>query len=119
MTGSGNRESRVWLCPCRWDVRLLLLCGPLLLPGPRLQAGPRDVVEVADKQLHCGYLQGFSALLGVSDHDHLRGEVRVRFSAPPSDVVDQNPHDGCHRLHHHSHDSYHLYDLSSQGMDTE
>ena len=54
----------------------------------------------------------------MSDHDHLRGEVRVRFSAPPSDVADQNPHDGCHRLHHHSHDSGHLHDLSSQGGDT-
>jgi len=75
-------------------------------------------VEVADKQLRCGYLPGFSALLGLSDHDHLRGEVRVRFSAPPSDVADQNPHDGCHRLHHHRHDSGHLYDLSSQGKDT-
>ena len=53
----------------------------------------------------------------MSDYDHLRGKVRVCFSAPPSDVVDQNPHDGCHRLHYHSHDSGHLSDLSSQGMD--
>jgi len=88
--------------PGRRHVRLLLLFGQHPLPGPCLQAGPRDVVEVANKQLRCGYLQGFSALLGLSDHDHLRGEVRVRFSAPPSDVVDQNPHDGCHHLHHHS-----------------
>ena len=42
----------------------------------------------------------------------------MRFSAPPSDVADQNPHDGCHRLHHHSRDSGHLCDLSSQGADT-
>ena len=105
--------------PGRRHVHLFFLCGQHPLPGPYLQAWPRDVVEVADKQLHCGYLQGFSALLGVSDHDHLRGEVRVRFSAPPGDVVDQNPHDGCHRLHHHSHDSYHLCDLSSQGTYTD
>ena len=75
------------------------------------------MVEVADKHLYRGYLQGFSALLGVSAHDHFRGEVCLRFSAPPSDVVDQNPHDGCHHLHHHIHDTGHLYDLSSQGMD--
>ena len=73
------------------------------------------MVEVGDDQLFFWYIQGFSPLLGVSDHDHLRGEVRVRFSAPPSDVVDQNPHDGCHRLYHHSHDSYNLSDVSSQG----
>ena len=104
--------------PGRLHVRLLLLCGQHPLPGPCLQAGPRDVVEVVDTQLCCGYLQGFSALLRVSDHDHLRGEVRVRFSAPPSDVVNQNPHDGCHHHHRHRHDSYRLYDLSSQGTDT-
>ena len=52
------------------------------------------------------------------DYDHLRGEVCVRFSAPPSDDADQNPHDGCHCLHHHRHDSGHLYDLPSQGIDT-
>ena len=101
--------------PGRRDVRLLLLSAQLLLHSPVLQTGPPDVVEVDDKQIRCGYLQGISALLGVSDHDHLRGEVRVRFSAPPSDVVDQNPHDGCHRLHHHGHDSYNLSDVSSQG----
>ena len=101
--------------PGRRHVRLLLLSAQLLLPSPALQTGPPDVVEVDDKQIRFGSLQGISALLGVSDHDHLRGEVRVRFSAPPSDVVDQNPHNGCHRLHYHSHDSYHLYDVSSQG----
>ena len=70
----------------------------LLLPSPALQTGPPDVVEVDDKQIRFGSLQRVYPLLGLSDHDHLRGEVRVRFSAPPSDVVDQNPHDGCHRL---------------------
>ena len=101
--------------PGRRHVRLLLLSAQLLLPSPFLQAEPPDVVEVDDKQIRFGSLQGISALLGVSDHDHLRGEVRVRCSAPPSDVVDQNPHDGCHRLHRHSHDSYHLSDVSSPG----
>ena len=105
--------------PGRRDVRLLLVSGQLLLPSPALQTGPPDVVEVDDKQIRFGSLQGISALLGVSDHDHLRGEVRVRFSAPPSDVVDQNPHDGCHCLHHHSNASGHLCDLSSQGTDTD
>ena len=104
--------------PGRWDVRLLLLSGRLPLPGPLLQAGPSDVVEVAGTQRCCGFLQRFSPLLGMPDHDHLRGEVRVRFSAPPSDVADQNPHDGCHHLRHHSHDSGHLLDLSVQGTDT-
>ena len=99
--------------PGRWDVRLLLLSGRLPLPGPLLQAGPSDVVEVVAAQLHYGLVQRFSPLFGVSDHDHLRGEMRVRFFALPSDVFDQNPHDGCHRLHYHSHDSGHLYDLSS------
>ena len=99
--------------PGRRDVRLLLLSAQFLLPSPALQTGPPDVVEVDDKQIRFGSLQGISPLLGVSDHDHLRGEVCVRFSAAPSDVVDQNPHDGCHRLHHHSHDSGHLYDVSS------
>ena len=75
------------------------------------------MVEVADTQPRCGFLQGFSSLLGVFDHDHLRGEMRLRFSAPPSDVTDQNPHDGCHRLHHHSYDSGPVSDLSSQGAD--
>ena len=101
--------------PRRRDVRLLLVSGQLLLPSPALQTGPPDVVEVDDKQIRFRSLQGISPLLGVSDHGHLRGEVRVRFSAPPSDVVDQNPHNGCHRLHHHSHTSYHLSDVSSQG----
>ena len=104
--------------PGRRHVRLLLLCDRFSLPGPCLQARPRDMVEVADDHLCGRFTEGFSALLGVSDHDHLRGEVRVRFSAPPSDVADQNPHDGCHSLHRHSHDSGHLYDLSSQGIDT-
>ena len=96
-------------------VRHLLLSVRFPLCGPCLQAGPPDMVEVADAQLCCGFVQRLSSLLGLSDHDHLRGEVCVRFSAPPSDVVDQNPHDGCHRLHHHSHYSGHLFDLSSQG----
>ena len=51
------------------------------------------------------YVLDLFLVFGVSDHHHLRGEVRVRFSAPTNDVVDQNPHDGCHRLHHRSHDS--------------
>ena len=101
--------------PRRRDVRLLLLSAQFLLHSPVLQTGPLHVVEMDDKQIRCGYLQGISALLGVSDHDHLRGEVCVCFSAPPSDVVDQNPHDGCHRLHHHSRDSGHLFSVSSQG----
>ena len=96
-------------------VHHLLLSLRFPLCGPCLQAGPPDVVEVADAQLCCGFVQRLSSLLGLSDHDHLRGEVRVRFSAPPSDVVDQNPHDGCHRLHHRNHDSGHLSGLSSQG----
>ena len=62
------------------------------------------------------YVLDLSLVLGVSDNGHLRGEVRVRFSAPPSDVVDQNPHDGCHRLHHHSHDWGCLSDLLTQGI---
>ena len=103
--------------PGRRDLHLLFLCDQLSLPGPCLQAGPRDMVEVADDHLCGRFTEGFSALLGLSDHDHLRGEVRVRFSAPPSDVVDQNPHDDCHHLHHHSYDTGHLFDLSSQGMD--
>ena len=101
--------------PGRRDVRLLLLSAQLFLPSPALQTGPPDVVEVDDKQIRFGSLQGIYPLLGLSDHDYLRGEVRVRFSAPSSDVVDQNPHDGCHYLHRHSHDSYHLSDVSSQG----
>ena len=101
----------------RWDVRLLLHSAQHFLLGPLPRARSLDVVEVVGTQQRCRVLQGFSPLVGVSDHDHLRGEVRVRFSAPPSDVADQNPHDGCHRLHHHSHDSGHLHDLSSQGMD--
>ena len=103
----------------RRDVHLLLHCDQLSLPGPILQARARIMVEVGDDHLFCGHRQGISPLLGVSDHDHLRGEVRVRFSAPPSDVVDQNPHDGCHCLHHHSNASGHLCDLSSQGTDTD
>ena len=103
--------------PCRRNVRLLLLSAQFLLHSPVLQTGPRHVVEVDDKQIRCGYLQGISALLGLSDHDHLRGEVCMRFSALPSDVADQNPHDGCHRLHHHNRDSGHLSDLSTQGID--
>lgn len=113
-----NEPVPVLSVPGRWDVYLLLLSGRLPLPGPLLQAGPSDVVEVVGAPPCNGYVRGLSPLLGVSDHDHLRGEVRVRFSAPPSDVADQNPHDGCHRLHHHSHDSGHLYDLSSEGTDT-
>ena len=101
--------------PGRRDVRLLLLSVQHYLPSPALQTGPPDVVEVGDDQNFFWYSQGFSPLLGVSDHDHLRGEVRVHFCASPSDVVDQNPHDGCHHLHRHSHDSYHLSDVSSQG----
>ena len=101
--------------PGRRHVRLLLLSVQLFLSSPALQTGSPYVVEVGDDQLFFWYIQGFSPQLGVSDHDHLRGEVRVRFSAPPSDVVDQNPHDGCHRLYHHSHDSYNLSDLSSPG----
>ena len=104
--------------PGRRAVHHLLLSVRFPLCGPCLQAGPPDVVEVADAQLSCGFVQRLSSLLGLSDHDHLRGEVRVRFSAPPSDVVDQKPHDGCHRLHHHSHYSGHLCDLSSQGRTT-
>ena len=99
--------------PGRRDVRLLLLSAEFLLPSPALQTGPPDVVEVDDKQIRFGSLQGISPLLWVSDHDHLRGEVRVRFSAPPSDVADQNTHDGCHPFCHQSHDSGHLYDVSS------
>ena len=99
----------------RRNVRLLLHSGQLLLPLHLLQTGPPDLVEVVRAQQHHGCVHGVSDHLGVSDHDHLRGEVRVRFSAPPSDVADQNPHDGCHHLHHHSHDSGHLSDLSSQG----
>ena len=75
------------------------------------------MVEVVAAQLHYGLVQRFSPLFGVSDHDHLRGEVRVRFFALPSDVFDQNPHDGCHRLHHHRHDTGPVSDLSSQGTD--
>ena len=102
--------------PGRWDVRVLLFPGRLPLPGPLPQAGSPDVVEVVGAPPCNGYVRGLSPLLGVSDHDHLRGEVRVRFSALPSDVADQNPHDGCHRLHHHSHDSGHLSDLSAKGI---
>ena len=101
----------------RRDVRLLLFSGWFPLPSPFHQAGPSDVVEVVNTPLRHGYVRGVSALLGLSDHDHLRGEVRVRFSAPPSDIADQNPHDGCHRLHHHNRDSGHLSDLSAQGID--
>ena len=101
--------------PGRRHVRLLLHSGQLLLSLHLLQAGPPDVVEVDRAPLRHGCLHGVSDQLGLSDHDHLRGEVRVRFSAPPSHVADQNPHDGCHHLHHHSHDSGHLSDLSSQG----
>ena len=101
--------------PGRRDVRLLLFSGWFPLLGPLHQAGPSDVVEVVSTPLRHGYVRGLSALFWLSDHDHLRGEVRVRFSAPPSDVVDQNPHDGCHRHHHHNRDSGHLSDLSTQG----
>ena len=102
----------------RWDVRLLLHSAQHFLLGPLLQAGPSDVVAVVSAQTRFRSVHRVSHQLGVSDHDHLRGEVRVRFSAPPSDVADQNPHDGCHRLHYHSHDSGHLYELSSEGTDT-
>ena len=111
-----NEPVPVLSVPGRWDVRLCLLSDRLPLPGPLLQAGPSDVVEVVGAPPCNGYVRGLSPLLGVSDHDHLRGEVRVRFSALPSDVADQNPHDGCHRLHHHSHDSGHLSDLSAKGI---
>ena len=104
--------------PGRRDVRLHLLSVRLPLPGPLLQARSPDVVEVADAQPRRWSIQGLSSLLRVSDHDHLRGEVRVRFSAPPSDVADQNPHDGYHPRHHHSHDSRPLSHLSSQGTNT-
>ena len=104
--------------PGRRHVRLRLHSGQLLLSGPSLQAGPGDLVEVDSSKLRYGSIRGLTPLFGESDHDHLRGEVRVRFSATPSDVADQNPHDGCHRLHRHSHDTGHLYDISSQGIDT-
>ena len=113
-----NEPVPVLSVPGRWDVRLGLLSDRLPLPGPLLQAGPPDVVEVVVTELCFRSVQGLSALLWVSHHDHLRGEVRVCFSSSPSDVADQNPHNGCHRLHHHSHDSGHLYDLSSEGTDT-
>ena len=96
----------------------LLLSVRFSLPGPIVQTGPPDVVEVGSRQAGDGSVYGISHLIGVSDHDHLRGEVHVRFSAPPSDVVEQNPHDGCHHLHRHSHDTGHLYDLSSQGINS-
>ena len=99
--------------PGRWDVCLLLLSGRHQLRGPCLQAGPSDVVAVVSAQTRFRSVHRVSHQLGVSDHDHLRGEVRVRFSAPPSDVTDQNPHDGCHRLHYHSHDSGPVSDLSA------
>ena len=104
--------------PGRWVVHHLLLSVRFPLCGPCFQAGPPDMVEVANAQLCCGFVQRLSSQFGLSDHDHLRGEVPVRFSAPPSDVADQNPHDGCHRLHHHSHYSGHLSGLSSQGTTT-
>ena len=110
-----NEPVPVLSVPGRWDVYFLLLSGRLPLPGPLLQAGPPDVVEVVVTELCFRSVQGLSALLWVSDHDHLRGEVRVCFSSSPSDVADQNPHNGCHRLHHHSHDSGPVSDLSSQG----
>ena len=57
------------------------------MPGPRLQAGHPDVVEVADK--HAVTIRVFTEGTSVlySDHDHLRGEVRVRSSDPPSDLA--------------------------------
>ena len=82
----------------RRDVHYLHPSDLLPLPGPIVQTGPPDVVEVAGTQLRFGSLQGLSSLLRVSDHDYLRGEMRVRFSAPPSDVADQNSHDGSYRL---------------------
>ena len=105
--------------PGRRHVCHLYLFGHLRLSGGHLQAGHPELVEVVSAQQGSGSGQGISAQLWVSDHDHLRGEVRVRFSAPPSDVVDQNPHDGCHRLHHHGHNSGHLFGLSPPGIDTE
>ena len=113
-----NEPVPVLSVPGRWDVRLCLLSDRLPLPGPPLQAGLSDMVEVVVTELCYRSVQGLSPLLGVSDHDHLRGEVRVRFSAPPSDIADQNTHDGCHRLHHHSHDSGPVSDLSSEGTNT-
>ena len=109
-----------------------------------LQAGPPDVEGVVGKQQSCevctgafcsageggggggvisasirdgfNYVLDLFLVLGVSDHDHLRGEVRVRFSAPPNDVVEQNPHNGCHRLHRHSHEWGCLSDRLTQGI---
>ena len=104
--------------PGRRHVRLRLHCGQLLLSGPSLQAGPGDLVEVDSSKLRYWSVRGLTPVFGESDHDHLRGEVCVRFSAPPSDIADQNPHDGCHHLHRHSRDSGHLYDLSSQGINS-
>ena len=104
--------------PDRRNVRLRLHSGQLLLSGPSLQAGPGDLVEVDSSKLRYWSVRGFTPVFRQSDHDHLRGEVRVRFSAPPSDVVDQNLHDGCYHLHRHSHDTGHLYDLSSQGINS-
>ena len=103
--------------PGRRDVCQLHLFVLLRLLGPIVQAGPPAVVEVAGTQLRLRSVQRFSALLGKSDYDHLRGEVRVRFFAPPSDVADQNPHDGCHRLRHHKHDSCLVSDLSFESKD--